>query len=154
MKLTDILDRESVLSSLRSTDKHGVLEELAKLVAERSGGRVSAGDLHLRLLEREKDRPTGIGSGVAVPHGRTSGIDQLIVVFGRSRPGVDFGAIDHQPCHLFFALASPEDQPGAHLRVLARIAHLLRSDAFRRKLLDADDGDAIYGLIRDEDARV
>lgn len=154
MKLREFLDREAVVASLHGEDKSAVLEELATEVAKRSDGKVSPDEAKARLVERERDRGcTGIGSGVAVPHARAK-VDRVIAVFARSPKGVEFGAADHLPVHLFFALVSPESQPGVHLTALARIAKLLKSDALRRRLIEAPDADGLWQILADEDARV
>ncbi len=154
MKLREFLDREGVVASLKGEDKNAVLDELATQVAMRSAGKVSPEEAKSRLAERERDRGcTGIGSGVAVPHARAK-VDRLIAVFARSTRGIEFGAADREPCHLFFALVSPESQPGVHLTALARIAKLLKSDSLRRRLLEAPDGDRLWQILSEEDARV
>lgn len=152
MKLLEILDRDGVIPALNGRDKRSVLAELAAAAAARSGGAIGSEQLLDRLLSREAAGGTGIGQGVAVPHGKAA-LPRMIAVFGRSAGGVDFGADDKQPVKLFFALAVPENQPGCHLAALARIARLLKSDSFRQKLLDAPDGDSLFTAIRDEDAR-
>lgn len=154
MKLLDILDRDGIVPDLASPDKEGILHELAERVAKVAGGRISVADLERKLLERERERSTGIGSGVAVPHARTAEVDKLVVVFGRSRKGVDFQALDREPCHLFFALVSPEEQAGVHLAALARICKLLKNDRLRDQLMAADDAGALYDALKAEDARV
>lgn len=152
MKLLEILDRDGVLPALTGRDKRSVLAELAAAAAGRSGGAIGPDLLLERLLSREGDRSTGIGLGVAVPHGKAA-VPKMVAVFGRSAEGIDFGSDDKQPVRLFFALAVPENQPGCHLAALARIARLLKNEAFRRKLLEATDADALFTAIRDEDAR-
>lgn len=129
-----------------------MLAELAEVAAGRSGGAIGAQALLDRLLVREGDHSTGIGNGIAVPHGKAT-LPKMVAVFGRSLEGVEFGAVDKQPVRLFFALAVPENQPGCHLAALARIARLLKNDAFRRRLLDAADADSLYAVIREEDGR-
>lgn len=152
MKLLEILDRDGVIPALNGRDKRSVLAELAAAAAAKSGGAIGSEQLLERLLSREGAGCTGIGLGVAVPHGKAK-LPKMIAVFGRSTEGVDFGADDGQPVKLFFALAVPENQPGCHLAALARIARLLKNDAFRKKLLEAPDGDALFTTIREEDAR-
>lgn len=152
MKLLEILDRDGVIPALTGRDKRSVLAELAAKAAARSGGAIGAETLLDRLLAREGDRSTGIGAGVAVPHGKAT-LSKMVAVFGRSADGVEFGADDKQPVRLFFALAVPENQPGCHLAALARIARLLKSEQFRQRLLDAPDGDSLYAAIREEDTR-
>lgn len=153
MKLLEILDRDGVIPALTGRDKRSVLAELAQVAASRSGGAISPETLLDRLLVREGDRSTGIGQGVAVPHGKAT-LPRMVAVFGRSTEGVDFGADDKEPVRLFFALAVPENQPGCHLAALARIARLLKNDAFRYRLLSAPDADSLYAAIREEDGRL
>jgi PTS system nitrogen regulatory IIA component len=129
-----------------------VLAELAQAASGRSGGAIGSEALLERLLQREGDRSTGIGHGIAVPHGKAT-LPKMVAVFGRSAEGIEFGAPDNEPVRLFFALAVPENQPGCHLAALARIARLLKSDAFRQRLLTAADADSLYAAIREEDGR-
>lgn len=129
-----------------------MLAELARVAAGRSGGAIGAEALFDRLLAREGDRSTGIGQGIAVPHGKGT-LPKMVAVFGRSAEGIEFGAPDSEPVRLFFALAVPEGQPGCHLAALARIARLLKNDAFRQRLLAESDADSLYAAIREEDGR-
>lgn len=152
MKLLEILDRDGVIPALTGRDKRSVLAELAQVASGRSGGAIGADALLDRLLAREGDRSTGIGQGIAVPHGKAT-LSKMVAVFGRSLEGIEFGAPDNAPVHLFFALAVPEKQPGCHLAALARIARLLKNDAFRHRLLAAADADSLYAAIREEDGR-
>ena len=105
------------------------------------------------LTEREKLNTTGIGEGVAIPHGKLAGLPRLYASFGVSRPGVDFSSIDGRPTQLFFALIAPENSAGIHLKALARISRLFRSPQFRESILQAPDAGRIYALIAEEDAR-
>jgi nitrogen PTS system EIIA component len=90
---------------------------------------------------------------VAVPHGKMRTVDGIIACLGRSRPGVDFGSMDGQPTHLFFVMVAPESSTGAHLKALARISRVFKDGQFRRKLLEAADGEAMYEIIAAEDAK-
>ena len=154
MKLQEILDREGVIPALTGRDRRSVLAELAAAAAARAGGEIEAGTLLKRLLEREGDRSTALEKGVAIPHAKVP-ISHIVAVFGRADEGIDYGAPDGQPCRLFFTLAIPEGQRAAHLHLaaLARIARIVRSEAFRRKLLEAPDADTLYAAIREEDDR-
>lgn len=146
MKLSDIIKPESIVPELRSRDKRGVLAELANVVSEVEPA-VDRDALVQVLEEREKLGSTGIGDGVAIPHGKLEGINNPIMSFGRSRVGVDFDSMDARPVHLFFLLVAPENSAGAHLKVLAKIAKLLKDSEFRKKLLNAKDRDEIYNTI-------
>lgn len=146
MRLADILDKETVISDLKARDKRGVLEELAAVVAGRNPSldKVALVDV---LVERERLGSTGIGDGVAIPHGKLRGVKEPIVSFGRSKAGLDFESMDGEPVHLFFLLIAPENSSGVHLQVLAKIAKILKSSAFRKRLMDARTREGLYEAI-------
>jgi len=146
MRLADILDKETVISDLKARDKRGVLEELAAVVASRNPSldKVALVDV---LVERERLGSTGIGDGVAIPHGKLRGVKEPIVSFGRSKAGLDFESMDGEPVHLFFLLIAPENSSGVHLQVLAKIAKILKSSAFRKRLMDARTREGLYEAI-------
>jgi PTS system nitrogen regulatory IIA component len=152
MKITNILRVESILPELKSKDKDGVIQELAEAVT-RSEGSIQAGTLTEVLAEREKLGSTGIGSGVAIPHGKLPNLDRIVAAFGRSRPGIDFDSQDGEPAHLFFVLVAPENTAGLHLKALAKLSRLLKDSHFRQKLLDVSDAQAIYQAIAEEDEK-
>jgi len=149
MKILDILKEETIISELTATDKKGVLQELTGPVAQVSG--VNQDEMVRVLLERERLGSTGIGTGVAIPHGKLRSLDSLLVGFGRSRKGIGFDAIDGRPAHLFFLLMAPENSTGDHLRMLARISRLLKDSALRQSLMDAAGPHELYTLIENED---
>ncbi len=149
MKILDSLKEESIISELNATDKKGVLEKLTDPVAKASG--VSQEEMIRVLLERERLGSTGIGGGIAIPHGKLKSLESLLVGFGRSHKGVDFEALDGKPAHLFFLLMAPENSTGAHLRMLARISRLLKDSTFKRRLMTAVDRRDLYTVIANED---
>jgi len=149
MKILDILKEKAIISELNATDKKGALEELTRPVAKASG--VNHEEMVRVLLERERLGSTGIGGGIAIPHGKLKSLDSLLVGFGRSHKGVDFEAIDGKPAHLFFLLMAPENSTGAHLQMLARISRLLKDSTFRQRLMTAGDRHEIYMAIASED---
>lgn len=151
MKIMDILVRDAVLLDLASADKHAALRELARALAG-AEPRLDAARLLDVLLERERLQSTGIGDGVAIPHGKVPGLERLVASFARSRAGVDFDSIDGQKTHLFFLLVVPEHAGGMHLKALARISRLLKDERFRRSLLAAADADELRSILREEDA--
>ncbi|HKX11583.1 MAG TPA: PTS sugar transporter subunit IIA [bacterium] len=153
MKITNILRVESILPELKSKDKDGVIRELAEAVT-RSESAIPADSLTEVLAEREKLGSTGIGSGVAIPHGKLPNLDRIVAAFGRSRPGIDFDSQDGEPAHLFFVLVAPENTAGLHLKALAKLSRLLKDSHFRQKLLDVSDAQAIYDAIAEEDEKV
>jgi len=152
MKITEFLFPDSVIGALAAKDKPGVLAELCAALARRVSG-VPVEKLTEVLLDREKLSSTGIGDGVAIPHGKMSGLAGLVAAFGVSKDGVDFDAIDGKPTHLFFALLAPENSAGVHLKALARISRLFKNPAFRKAILEAADAKAIFDLIATEDAK-
>lgn len=152
MKIMDILVRDAVVLDLASTTKADVLAEMARALSS-SEARLGAERLLEVLLERESLQSTGIGEGVAIPHGKLPGLDRLLASFARSRPGVDFESIDGQPTHLFFLLVVPEHSGGQHLKALARISRFFRDAAFRKRLLEAEALEDVFQAIEEEDAK-
>ncbi len=152
MRIAEFLNPNAIVPDLTATTKADVLQELSRSLA---GGQpqLDAGKVMEVLRDREKLGSTGIGEGVAIPHGKLNGLSQLCASFGVSRGGVDFEAIDGKPTHLFFALIAPENSAGVHLKALARISRLFKNARFRQSILDARTAEEIYRLIADEDAR-
>jgi len=151
MKIAEFLREDLVLDTLAATDKAGVLAEMCGALARVH--HLDAAKLDEVLLEREKLGSTGIGEGVAIPHGKLAGAPGLLAAFARSVPGIEFQAIDGKPTHLFFVLFAPENSAGIHLKALARISRLFRNATLRKAILDAPDAKAIFRLISDEDAK-
>ncbi len=152
MKISNILVQEAVILDLESKDKDGALVEMANILAATEPS-LDSGKLVNVLRERESLQSTGMGEGVAIPHGRIANLNQLMVAFARSRKGVDFDSIDGQPTHLFFVLVVPESSGGQHLKALARISRFLRDETFRESLLEAETREEIIQAIQTEDAR-
>ena len=152
MRIEDILAPELVVPALTATTKAGVLDELASAVAAQHP-EIDRTRLLEALDERERLNSTALGEGVAIPHGKLPGLRRVFAAFGRSPAGVDFQSLDGKPTHLFFLLVAPEDSAGAHLKALARISRLLKDDAFRARLLQAEDAASLYRVIREEDAK-
>ncbi len=146
MKLSELLNIKSIIPELASKDKKGVLEELAGSIALQELS-VDKNTLVKVLIEREQLGTTGIGDGIAIPHGKLSNIDQPLISFGRSRDGLDFDSMDGQPSYLFFLLIAPDNSSGVHLQVLAKIANLLKSSTFRKELMDAGNTEELYNTI-------
>lgn len=152
MKIMDILVRDAVVLDLASKEKGDVLREMASALSDAEPG-LDGGALLRVLEEREALQSTGIGEGVAIPHGKLPGLHRLIASFARSRAGVDFDSIDGQPTHLFFLLVVPEHSGGQHLKALARISRFFRDAAFRSRLGDAESLDDVCRAIEEEDAK-
>jgi len=152
VKIAEFLKSESVIADLTATTKADVLKELSLSLAK-SNPTVPATRLAAVLEEREKLGSTGIGEGVAIPHGKLAGLPTLSASFGLSKKGVDFEAIDGKRTYLFFALVAPENSAGLHLKALARISRLFKSSAFREAILSANTSADIYALIAQEDLK-
>lgn len=150
MKISELLNPEAVVADIQSRDKGKVLAELTDALVA-SDASLQRDDVIQVLLERERLGSTGIGDGVAIPHGKLKGIPELMLAFGRSRVGVDFDSMDGKPAHLFFLLIAPEESVGVHLKTLARISKLLKDSAVRQRLLDAGDRKDLYQIILDEE---
>jgi len=150
MKVTDIFRKEHIVEGLKSKSKREVLAELSGVFLQ-GDVKYSHEDMVNTLLEREKLGSTGIGDGIAIPHGKLANLDELIVSFGRSKEGVEFDAMDGKPAHIFFLLMAPEDTTGKHLKALAKISKMLKDSIFRKKLLEAKSKDELYMIIADKD---
>jgi PTS system nitrogen regulatory IIA component len=152
MKIDGLLRPEDILAELSAETKEDVLSELAGTVAEHHPG-LDREELLRILQERERLGSTGIGDGIAIPHGKLKRLDKPRMAFGRSLKGVDFNALDGGKVHLFFLLLAPEDAVGVHLKMLARISRILKDPAVRKGLLAAPDAAAIFAIIREQDSR-
>lgn len=150
MKLSELLTPERIRVRLDSTAKDDVLRELVSLLpgadAETRTGILQA------VLERESRMSTGIGQGVAIPHGKTDLVDGMEMAFGIAATPVDYEALDGEAVDLFFLLVSPPDQSGPHIKVLAQISRMLSSDGFRDELAKAPTAEAVLELLRTEEA--
>ena len=151
MLLTDLLSARRIKIPLVATTKDDLLRELVDVAA--NGAQVKDRAEVLRaVMEREEVLSTGIGHGVAIPHGKSSSVDGLVLVAGVAREGVDFEALDGKPVHLFFLLVGPESAAGQHVKALSRISRLLRRESFRQRLIDASDADTFYSVLSEAEA--
>lgn len=146
MKLSEIIEEDNIIPELKAKDKKGVLEELAKVISDHDPS-IDKKALVKVLVERERLGTTGIGDGVAIPHGKLKGVGYPIMSFGRSKEGLDFESIDKQPVYLFFLLIAPDNSSGIHLQVLARIAKMLKSSTFRKRLMEIGTRKELYKAI-------
>ena len=151
MKLIDILDEGFVIPELHAEGKTHVLEELVSVFTEKHPS-IDKREFLRVLLEREKLGSTGIGDGVAIPHGKVKNFDKLVVSFGRSEKGIDFDSTDSQRVHLFFLLVAPESSTGYHLKALAKISRLLKDQETRERLRKAAGIKEIYKIISENDS--
>lgn len=153
MQISDFLEPSAIEADLGASNKPGVLRELVGLVL-RVAPDLDPNQLVETLQRREKLQSTGIGDGVAIPHGKTAGVDRVMACVGRSKAGVDFDSLDGMPTHLFFTLLVPEAEHGLHLKALARVSRLLKEPRVRQALLDATDARAMHAVLLDEDGKL
>jgi len=152
MKILDYLREEWIVADIQGTDKPSVLRELSSLLVKPC--QVASSEELLRiLLEREKLESTGIGEGVAIPHGRLKKLKTFFVAFGRSLQGVDFDSIDGKPSHVFFLVMAPENSAVNNLKLLGRIVTLLKDASFKRRLMEARSQKELFESISEEDEK-
>lgn len=151
IRLSEFFEEDLFIPALASTDKTGVLRELVEALTRSQ--RIREGEILFQMLEqREKLGSTGIGRGVAIPHGRSLAMTRLAVVFGRSEPGVEFDALDGKPVHLFFlTVAPPQDRSNLYLPVLGKIVETVKSARQRRRLLSAKDFEEVSEILEEAD---
>ena len=145
MPLTDLVAPNAILPALKVNGKKQALQEIAAKAAELTGQSDRA--ILEILLQREKLGSTGVGNGVAIPHGKLSKLGRVFGLFARLDRAVDFEALDGQPVDLIFLLLAPEGAGADHLKALARVARLLRDADVARKLRDSRDAEALYAVL-------
>jgi fructose-specific phosphotransferase system IIA component len=149
--LTDLLSPERIKIPLVSTTKDDLLRELVDVAADRA--EVQDREEVLRAVQdREEVLSTGIGHGVAIPHGKSASVSDLVLVAGVAPQGIDFEALDGQPVNLFFMLVGPESAAGQHVKALSRISRLLRRESFRLRLIAASHADEFYAVLAEAEA--
>ncbi len=153
MRLTEILAESCVIADLKGKTKEDVLVELVAYL--KKANLIDNADEVLRvILEREKLGSTGIGDGVAIPHGKMKRLDRILCVAARSLSGVDFDAVDRKLVHIFFLVLAPEDSASMHLKVLSRISKILRDKSFRKRLLKLGDARDLYTTLVEADSKI
>jgi mannitol/fructose-specific phosphotransferase system IIA component (Ntr-type) len=149
--LTELLSPDRVVVPLTARDKAGVIAELTRHLVDHSGGGFD--EVLGAVEEREAVLSTGIGFGVAIPHARSSAVRELSVVCGLSSEPVPFDSIDGEPVRLFFLIVGPESSAGQHVKLLSRIARLVRRDNLRQQLCEAGTPQEFYAALLDAEAR-
>jgi PTS system nitrogen regulatory IIA component len=153
MTIEEVLKEPCVIANIQGITKEDVLVELVSALKKASLIKNEQEVVGV-ILEREKLGSTGIGDGVAIPHGKLKGLHNIICVFGRSLKGVEFDAVDQKPVHIFFLLLAPENSASLHLKMLSRISKLLRDTSFRNRLMELGDSHDIYRSVVEEDRRI
>jgi nitrogen PTS system EIIA component len=149
--LTELLSPDRVVVPLTARDKAGVIAELTHHLVDHSGGGFD--EVLSAVQEREAVLSTGIGFGVAIPHARSSAVRELSIVCGLSPVPVPYDSIDGEPVRLFFLIVGPESSAGQHVKLLSRIARLVRRDNLRQKLCEAGSPEEFYATLLDAEAR-
>jgi PTS system nitrogen regulatory IIA component len=152
MKIMDYLNEEWVIPNLQGTDKPSILKELSSLLVKPCQV-TSVEELLQVLLDREKLGSTGIGEGIAIPHGRLKKLKKFFISFGRSLKGVDFDSIDQKPSQLFFLVMAPENSAVDNLKLLSRIVTLLKEPSFKKRLMEAPSQKDLFQIIAEEDEK-
>lgn len=150
MEIADLLDTESVIAKLPATSKKQALQELAKRAAQITG--VHERTIFDVLLERERLGTTGVGNGIAIPHGKLPELSRMYGLFARLEKPIDFDSVDDRPVDLIFLLLAPEGAGADHLKALARVSRLLRDRAVCEKLRGSDESEALYVLLTESAA--
>jgi PTS system nitrogen regulatory IIA component len=145
MEIAELLTPQGVIANLRASSKKQALHDLAKRASDISG--IDERAIFDVLVERERLGTTGVGNGIAIPHGKLPNIDRLFALFARLERPVDFDSIDEQPVDLIFLLLAPESAGADHLKALARVSRLLRDKGMCDKLRGTDNTDALYALL-------
>ena len=153
MRLTEILKPQNIKVSLPATTKAEAIGELVKLLAE-NGELTDPKKVLDAVLERESTRTTGIGQGLAIPHGKTTGTPDLVMAIGKPAQPIDFQSIDGRPVNLIWLLSSPPDKTGPHIHALARISRLMTIDKFRHALAEAKTAQEIYDAIVKQESQL
>lgn len=152
MKISEILDKRAVKIGMAAVSKEDCLKELVEILAQLE----DIGDpksIVKALIERENLGSTGIGQGIAIPHGKTDKVKRLVAVLGVSKSGVNFDALDGEPVYIFFLLVAPKSTPGPHLKALAQISRLLRDAYFCELIRKCKTEEEVYHLIKNEEEK-
>jgi len=145
MELSDLISSDSIVSTLKVGSKKQALQELSHIAENITG--VSSRDIFGTILQRERLGSTGVGQGIAIPHGKLDGLDKLFAIFARLETPIGFDAMDDQPVDLIFMLLAPESAGADHLKALARISRTLRDPEITKKLRSCDSTTEIYTIL-------
>ena len=151
MRLTEILKPANISLDMEAGTKQEAIGDLVTLLSAK-GELLDAGKVLDAVMEREATRTTGIGNGLAIPHGKCTGVNKLVAAMGRVRTPVDFQAIDGKPVSLIWLLASPPDKTGPHISALAQISRLMTNSQLRNAILQATTPEQVFELIQKQEA--
>lgn len=150
MHLLDIIAKDAIILQLQAADKRSAIAELVNAI-DSSGKVTDVQQVLGAVLDREKIMSTGIGNGVAIPHGKSDAVSELVAALGIKKEGIDFESLDGEPAFIFFLLVSPPDISGPHIKALARISRLLKDEEFRKALIDSKTSQEAIDLIAREE---
>ena len=150
MEIAELIKPDNVVANLRASSKKQALQDLARRAAAITGQPERA--VFSVLMKRERLGTTGVGNGIAIPHGKLPNLDKLHGIFARLEHPIDFESIDDRPVDLIFLLLAPESSGADHLKALARVSRLLRDKGACEKLRGTDDSEALYALLVDTTA--
>ena len=145
MEINDLISSESVVANLKATSKKQVLQDLSRRASDVTG--LQERTIFDIIMDRERLGTTGVGNGIAIPHGKLPDLERLHGVFARLEQPVDFQAIDERPVDLIFLLLAPESAGADHLKALAKISRILRDSGICEKLRGTDTSDALYAIL-------
>jgi PTS system nitrogen regulatory IIA component len=151
MKIMDFLSQDAIIVDLKATDKKSAIVELAEVLKNTKKIKNSDDIINI-VLERERLGSTGIGQGVALPHGKTDLLQEQIGVLGISHKGIEFNSLDGEPVHIIFLLLGPVEVAGQHLKALSRISRLFKGKFLRQAIKEAKTTQEVVKLIQQEDA--
>jgi nitrogen PTS system EIIA component len=150
MELNQIIKLEFINADLSAKNKNEALTEMVNTII-RGGIKLDKSGIVEILKQRENLGSTGIGEGVAIPHGKAAVLNDIVIAFGRSSKGIAFDSLDGKPVHLIFLLLAPENSAGQHLKILARISKMLKEAGFRQKLLNASSQNDLHKIIIEQE---
>jgi fructose-specific phosphotransferase system IIA component len=151
MKITDILNEKVIVTKLPGSTKSEILNAMIELAA--TSERVNDKEkMRSAILEREKIMSTGVGSGFAIPHGKTDAVQDIVAAFAITEQPIDYQSLDDQPVRIVFLLVGKDNSVGPHIKLLSRISRLMNKEEFRKKLIDAESPSEILQIFRQEES--
>lgn len=145
--ISTVFTKELMIKELKATSKNDVIKEMVELL-DQEGKLSNKDDYYTAVLKREEEFSTGIGMGVAIPHGKSSGVQEAALVFARSKNGVDYESMDGQPAHLFFLIAVPEGANDEHLKILSTLSRKLMHSDVRESLMNAESYEEVIEIVQ------
>ena len=150
MDISNLINMDAIFPKLKASSKKQLLQELGNIATQQVGKPVY--EIASVLMERERLGSTGVGHGVAIPHGRFADLDKICGIFAKLEKPVNFDSIDNEPVDLIFLLLVPEESGADHLKALAKVSRVLRDQTICEKLRGTDSGDAIYAILNSAQA--